>query len=236
MGLRFEWVFFDAVDTLFRIRGSVGGIYAPVARRHGMNVDAEDLDASFRRAIRAAPPLCFPGAAPGEIARLERQWWRAVAAGTFAGHGEFAAFDTFFAEVFELFATAAPWELCDGAREVPGQLRAAGARLAVVSDMDGRLTDVLAAFGLLQEFEAVVLASRTGSRKRDGTLFARALAITGARAAAAVHVGDNVETDVAGAQAAGITAVHFDPFRRGGTPAGGAKVHSLLDLPGILQT
>lgn len=236
MSLRFEWVFFDAVDTLFRIRGSVGGIYAQVARRHGVHADPAALEGAFRRAMAAAPPLSFPGAAPAETARLERLWWRDLVAHSFAGLGEFASFENFFAEVFALFATAFPWEVCAGARVVPPLLRRAGVRLAVVSDMDSRLEDVLRALGLRDEFEAVVLASRSGTRKHGGSLFTHALAVTGARAAAVVHVGDNVHTDIAGAQAAGITPIHYDPDARGGTPAGVTALHSLLDLPPLLGT
>jgi len=236
MSLRFDWVFFDAVDTLFRVRGSVGEVYAKAAQRHGVDADPAAIEVGFRRAMRSAPPLCFPGAAPGELEPLERQWWRQVVSQSFAGLGSFAAFEAFFATVFDLFGTAAPWELCEGARDVPAALRRAGARLAVVSDMDGRLPGILAAFGLLDEFETVVLASRTGTRKHAGTLFAHALARTGARPGAVAHVGDNVRTDIAGAQAAGITPVHFDPQARGGAPPGVAVVHSLLDLPRMLST
>lgn len=229
-----EWVFFDAVDTLFRIRGSVGGIYARVAARHGVRVSPTALENAFRGAICAAPPLFFPMARPDETPRLERLWWRDIVARTFAGRGEFASFDDFFSEVFAHFATASPWERCPGAGAVPALLQRAGLRLAVVSDMDGRLEDVLGALDLRDEFEAVLLASRSGTRKRDGSLFRHALAVTGARAGAVVHVGDNVQTDVAGAQQAGITPIHYDPDARGGTPEGVLAVRSLRDLPRIL--
>jgi len=119
MSLRFEWVFFDAVDTLFRVRGSVGEVYADVAQRHGVDADPAAIEAGFRRAMRGAPPLCFPGAAPGDLERLERQWWRQVVSQSFAGLGSFADFEAFFVAVFDLFGTAAPWELYEGARDVP---------------------------------------------------------------------------------------------------------------------
>ena len=234
MTLGYEWVFFDAVDTLFRVRGSVGGFYAAAARRHGVEADAGAIDAGFRHAMRGAPPLCFPGAAPSDIERLEQEWWHAVVRQSFAALGSFVAFDVFFAEVFEAFRTTAPWELYAGAQETAARLRAAGLRLAVVSDMDSRLPDILAAFGLSEMFEAVVLASRTGVRKHDGALFTRALEVTGARCGAVVHVGDSLRTDVAGAQMAGITPIFFDPERRGGTPPGIVAVRSLAELPRVL--
>ena len=51
MARRFKHVFFDFTDTLVRVRGSVGEIYANVARRHGMNVSAAAIDAQFGAAI-----------------------------------------------------------------------------------------------------------------------------------------------------------------------------------------
>lgn len=235
MSLRFEWVYFDAVGTLFRLRGSVGGLYAAVARRHGVEADAAAVEAGFHRALHAAPPLCFPGAAPGEVERLERAWWREIVTQSFAGMGPFTAFDNFFAELYELFRTAAAWELEAETAPALAGLRRAGARLAVVSDMDGRLPDVLAALGIAAAFETVVLTSHTGARKHDGELFRRALGATGARPEAVAHVGDNVTADIAGAQAAGITPIHFDPQARGGTPPGVATVHRLGDLVRVLR-
>ena len=51
-----------------------------------------------------------------------------------------------------------------------------------------------------------------GVRKPDPRIWDPALAATGARPEAAVHVGDSLLTDVGGARAAGIRPIHFDPF------------------------
>jgi putative hydrolase of the HAD superfamily len=117
--------------------------------------------------------------------------------------------------------------------EVPGVLRAAraaGRRLVVVSNWDVSLHDVLARVGLAQWLHGIVTSAEVGARKPDPAVFAAALALTGARAEDALHVGDSVEEDLAGARAAGIAAVLV---RRDGTPAppGVRAVARLDELP-----
>lgn len=91
--------------------------------------------------------------------------------------------------------------------EVPEVLRALrerGARLVVVSNWDVSLHDVLAETGLAPLLDGVVTSAELGSSKPAGAIFARGLELAGAGAGEAVHVGDSVEHDVAGALAAGI--------------------------------
>jgi putative hydrolase of the HAD superfamily len=103
--------------------------------------------------------------------------------------------------------------------EVPAVLRAArerGVRLVVVSNWDVSLHDVLAETGLAPLLDGVVTSAELGSAKPDGAIFARGLALAGADAREAVHVGDSVEHDVVGARAAGIEAMLV---ARDGVPA-----------------
>jgi putative hydrolase of the HAD superfamily len=94
--------------------------------------------------------------------------------------------------------------------EVPGvlaRLRARGARLAVVSNWDVSLHDVLERTELRALVDTVVISAELGVAKPDPAIFRAALERLGAAAGDALHVGDSVEYDVAGARAAGIEAV-----------------------------
>jgi putative hydrolase of the HAD superfamily len=95
--------------------------------------------------------------------------------------------------------------------EVPGalaRLRAGGARLAVVSNWDVSLHDVLERTGLRGLVDAVVISAEVGAAKPDPAIFATALERLDATPAdGALHVGDSLEHDVAGARAAGLAAV-----------------------------
>jgi putative hydrolase of the HAD superfamily len=94
--------------------------------------------------------------------------------------------------------------------EVPGvlaRLRARGARLAVVSNWDVSLHDVLERTQLRPLVDAVVISAELGAAKPDRAIFDAALERLGAVAGDALHVGDSIEADVEGAIAAGIQAV-----------------------------
>jgi putative hydrolase of the HAD superfamily len=103
--------------------------------------------------------------------------------------------------------------------EVPealAALRAGGARLAVVSNWDVSLHDVLERTALRPLVDVVVTSAEARVAKPDPRIFAIALERLGAPRDGAVHVGDSLEVDVAGARAAGVGAVLV--VRDGGTP------------------
>jgi putative hydrolase of the HAD superfamily len=118
--------------------------------------------------------------------------------------------------------------------EVPAvlaALRARGARLVVVSNWDVSLHGVLADTGLAPLLDAAITSAECGTAKPEPAIFARALELAGGVAPQeALHVGDLLAVDVAGARAAGIGAVLVT---RDGTPAP-AGVRAIADLRGLL--
>jgi HAD superfamily hydrolase (TIGR01509 family) len=116
-----------------------------------------------------------------------------------------------------------------GTRETLGRLRAAGLRLGVVSNSDGRVDAALRAAGLRDCFEVVVDSALFGAEKPDPAIFRAALDALGVRPAEALYVGDLYEVDVLGANAAGIPAVLLAP-PAAPRPLGCAVVHSLRAL------
>jgi putative hydrolase of the HAD superfamily len=188
----------------------VGASYARLAAAHGVALPAWRLEDAFRRVWAAAPPMVFPGLAPAEVARREREWWRSLVRQTFlaadATRG-FPDFEAFFAALWRHFAEPAAWQPRPGARELLAALRARGLKLAVVSNFDGRLPALLAGLGLAPLLDAVLLPGEVGAAKPDPRIFAAALARLGVAAGEALYVGDDAERDLAGARAAGLAAV-----------------------------
>jgi putative hydrolase of the HAD superfamily len=86
-------------------------------------------------------------------------------------------------------------------------------RLAVVCDTGyspGRvLRRVLERYGMLAYFDYLFFSNEHGMCKPDVRVFRHTLEELGVEPAEAVHVGDMQRTDIAGAQAAGMAAVHF---------------------------
>jgi putative hydrolase of the HAD superfamily len=110
------------------------------------------------------------------------------------------------------------------------RLRAAGARLVVVSNWDASLHERLAETGLAPLVDGAIASAEAGAAKPDPAIFARALALAGVQAGEAWHAGDSVEADVAGARAAGIAPVLVDRDGSASAPEGVPVVRSLADL------
>jgi putative hydrolase of the HAD superfamily len=96
-------------------------------------------------------------------------------------------------------------------------------RLVCVSNWDVSLPDVLKECGLADALDGVVTSADSGFRKPDPAIFGVALELAGCGADEAVHVGDTVAEDVAGAGAAGIRALHLDR-------SGGGDISSLSEI------
>jgi putative hydrolase of the HAD superfamily len=111
-------------------------------------------------------------------------------------------------------------------------LRSAGHRLLIVSNWDCSLPEWLGPAGLLDHVEAVVSSGEVGVAKPDRGIFERALELAGAAPGDAVHVGDSMDNDVAGARAAGLRAILVQ--RDGAAPDGVEAVSSLAELPLLL--
>lgn len=228
-------VFFDATNTLLGVRGSVGEIYARAAAEHGLEAPAGAIEEHFQAAIQEIPQPLGSGLSDAEILRRERAWWRELAAAAMAPFGPFPRFEDFFDTVFELFRTPVAWELLPSTTETLSALRSQGRRLGIISDMDSRLLDVLAAFDLAPAFDVVCLSFHAGYRKPDRRLFEAAMSQCGGAPTRAAHVGDSVRSDIQGALAAGMHAIHLDTAHAGGTPPAAHVVHDLADLPALLD-
>jgi putative hydrolase of the HAD superfamily len=115
--------------------------------------------------------------------------------------------------------------------EVAGALEAMrerGHTLVVVSNWDCALPGWLARAGLLERVDGVVTSASVGAAKPDPAIFARALELAGTRPAQALHVGDSLDKDVAGARAAGVRPVLL--CRDGPPPAGVEAIGTLTEL------
>jgi putative hydrolase of the HAD superfamily len=125
-----------------------------------------------------------------------------------------AALDAYISPVL-----AHPPDLCPGAGHAVRALAARGASLGIVSNT-GRtpgviLRRVLERHGLLRYFGAISYSDEVGFRKPDARIFHVTLERAGVTPDEAVHIGDNPDADVVGAQGVGMRAAHYTAgFRR----------------------
>ncbi len=204
-------VFFDAAGTLFDPREPIGESYARIARRYGVEADAAQVAAGFRRAFHNAGGLAFgPRRESVELRRMERDWWRVVVRETFAGLGSFTDFNAYFDELFIHFGDAASWRADPEAAPLLDSLKRRGLELGLISNFDFRVYAILEGLGLARFFDSFTISSEAGWAKPSAALFAAALARHRATPAQAAHVGDAPHLDVAGAEAAGFAAILID--------------------------
>jgi putative hydrolase of the HAD superfamily len=203
-------VFFDAAGTLIKPTNSVGQSYASIAANYGLRVTSAELFNRFRVCFDSAAPLAFPGAAPATISALEQDWWKQLVRRIFEPFGPFDRFDAYFDELFAYFARPASWELYPEAIETLRALRERGLELAVVSNFDSRLRNILEGLGAASWFDGVFVSSAVGYAKPDRRIFDFVIKSRQLVATNVLHVGDSVTNDIGGATSAGVKAILVD--------------------------
>lgn len=89
----------------------------------------------------------------------------------------------------------------------------AGYRMAVFSNSDGRTRQVFDDVELTSYFERIFDSQVIGLCKPDPAAFAYAANELGVKLCDMYYIGDIYVTDIAGARAAGMQAIHIDPYR-----------------------
>ena len=227
-------VFFDAAGTLIKPTNSVGQSYASIAENYGLRVAPAELFNRFRVCFDSAAPLAFPGAAPDTIGALEQDWWKQLVRRIFDPFGPFDRFDAYFDELFAYFARPASWELYPEAIETLRALRQRGLKLAVVSNFDSRLRNILEGLGAASWFDGIFISSAVGYAKPDRRIFDFVIKSRQLVATTVLHVGDSVTNDIGGATNAGVKAILVD--RKGAHEADTiSRVASLKEILAYLD-
>jgi putative hydrolase of the HAD superfamily len=210
----------DATGTLIACP-AMPDIYAEVLARHGVATTAASVRRAFPVVWKELDCLTpagrdrftsFPGGARGFWARLIARLCELLEIGE---PGPFAA-----AELFHRFARPDAWMVFPDAVPALEAMRSMGLRLAVISNFDERLPDLLAGLDLARRVDLVVPSSSMGLAKPNPRLFRHVLERLDVEAAAALHVGDHPLEDVEGAQAAGMQAMLLE---RGDGAPGAAR-------------
>jgi len=227
-------VFFDAAGTLIKPTNSVGQSYASIAENYGLRVAPAELFNRFRVCFDSAAPLAFPGVAPDTIGALEQDWWKQLVRRIFDPFGPFDRFDAYFDELFAYFARPASWELYPEAIETLRALRQRGLKLAVVSNFDSRLRNILEGLGAASWFDGIFISSAVGYAKPDRRIFDFVIKSRQLVATNVLHVGDSVTNDIGGATNAGVKAILVD--RKGAHEADTiSRVASLKEILAYLD-
>ena len=211
----------DFQGTLARLRRPWATIYVQVARDHGIDADPGRMQDQLEEAM-AELPREIDGAY-----RFSDAWFGSFVAHVLReGFGVREDVTAITRDLIDAFGDAQNYCVFPDARDL--LLRAQDRPVGVVSNWGSHLSALLEGLGL--DVDVVLSSACERLEKPDPDLFSRALHRLGVAASHAVHIGDRIDTDVRGAEAAGIDAVWVD---RSGTippPPRVQRVHSLREI------
>jgi putative hydrolase of the HAD superfamily len=203
-------VLFDAGFTLTFHDGARIAAYAALA---GIRADAaalERAEGALRAELRETEGVTLRTHDDGGYRWHQHLYRRLLALAETPGDPE--RLDSAAGVILRQHRASNAWRrIGPGVREAVGRLRAAGLVLAVVSNSEGTIEQMLVEIDLRAAFDAVVDSAVVGVTKPDPRIFQIALDRLGVSPADAIMVGDSPSADIAGAEAAGLRAALIDP-------------------------
>lgn len=191
--------FVDAAGTLMKPREPVGITYARAARSRGIPADPVVVEQRFRQAFREH-------AAKGHVQRGDgRAFWSPIVKESIGADD-----DVVVQQLWEHYLEPRAWWVDTSALNVLGQVARTGVKLGILSNWDTRLRILYNRFALDRMFPILVCSAEHDVEKPDAEIFRIACTAAGVSPSEAVHVGDDPENDVAGANRAGLVGLLYD--------------------------
>jgi putative hydrolase of the HAD superfamily len=225
-------ILFDAGATLLYADPPVKEVYFRAFASDGARATREELGGALEKTWREIRERRLPNRYGG--ATGERGFWESfVRRARFHLDGG-ALSDLCFAELVAHFLRPDSWSVYPDVLPALEALCRNGYSLAIVSNWDSTLGNLLDAHGLSSKFSAVLISAVEGSAKPHAEIFHRACSRLGLRAEEALHVGDSLEEDYEASRTAGLSALLLD--RDGRHPEIGDRISTLAELPERLST
>lgn len=207
-------VTFDAGNTLLYCDPSPAEIYARELSRLGRSVNAEEVGPVFRYAwAEMQQRTDFARDRYSSVAGGEKAWWGEFVREVLERLDHDAPWEPLLDDLYAAFADAAVWKMFPETRTTLEELASRDVPLAVISNWDRRLPEILGSLGILDLFDVVVVSAIEGVEKPSPEIFRRALKRLDLEPDQALHVGDSPLEDYNGAEAAGLTPVLLDRHR-----------------------
>lgn len=216
-------VLLDVMGTLVELEPPAELLRAALRERLGIDVSRRDAADAMRAEISVYRARHLDGSDAAGLLALRRLCAATVQERlpALAGAPPEAVLDALLSALrFRPHADAAP---------ALRALRSADLTLVAVSNWDVSLHEVLERTGLAPLLDAAVSSAEAGASKPARAIFERGLELAGGVSPdEALHVGDALEEDVAGARAAGIRPLLL--VRRGAAVPGVPSIGSLREL------
>jgi REG-2-like HAD superfamily hydrolase len=233
---RLRAVFLDIGDTVMRPNPSWEHVYAIAFEDYGVQVETEALRAALRRAYHHGGYGFEAGFEPTEETSFARTMQ--IDGAALADLGLDPMPESFFRRLSELFMLTANWHVFSDVEPALHALRSRGLVIGAVSNWVWQLPELLHALELVSHFDFIAASARVGFEKPHPEIFRWALEQAKVEPGEAIHVGDHLDADVAGARGVGIEAVLIDRrdrFAPTDLPAGIPLIRTLTDLIPIVD-
>lgn len=231
--MKHKLVTFDCAQTLVKVDWQPAVVAVKSASRAGLQFDRQIAAEVYDRKLRSNWPTFMqlnlqrdPKVLDEFWLALTVDWMQEVGmphdrAPEIVRHAEEILFGD-GSEVFSIYDDVLP---------CLDRLRAAGVRMAIISNWDHSLHRTVAMFGLTDYFEFVLASLEEGTEKPDPRLFQIALEKADIDACDVLHVGDNPVDDWQGARNVGMSALVID---RDAESQNEIRITSLLQLAEVL--
>jgi putative hydrolase of the HAD superfamily len=202
---------FDAGNTLLYCDPSPAEIYSEVLSRHGREVTADEVKPVFAGAwaefqARTPPGIDRYNSQPGG----EKQWWGTFLREVLTRLEHDAEWRPLLDELYAAFSNPAVWKVYPETRATLEALHGLGLEMAVISNWDRRLPEILHGLDLTGWFRTVTVSAIEKVEKPAAGIFLRTLERLGVSPAEALHIGDSPLEDYEGSKAVGMTPVLID--------------------------
>lgn len=205
---RADFVLFDAADTLFGMIPALDGLLAELTA-----AGTPDARASIRRSIvRIGSTQGWPPDQPDRGAR-NLAWGRfveQVLKGIDLGPREPERRRDIARAAADVITDPESYRLFPEVTAVLTDLRSRDVPVAIVSNFDDLLFDILDHTGLTVHFPIVISSYRYGVSKPDPRIFEPAMAALRAHPDKTCYIGDSISTDMAGAKSASLQGILID--------------------------
>jgi 2-haloalkanoic acid dehalogenase type II len=239
-GVRYRAVLLDVLGTLLELQPPWPLLRAILKRRHGIDVAEKEAREAILAEMAYYRSHHQEGRDAATLAELRRRCALVV-----REHLPATA-QLSLDELTDVLLDAIRFAPFPDAAPTLAELREAGFRLAAVSNWDCSLRSVLAEVGLAGALDAVIVSAEAGAAKPDPAIYRAALGKIRCGTEEALFVGDSLETDVAGAEAAGVRALLLDRAAAEGADGGvgsglgsglgsGVDVERIFSLSDLLE-
>ena len=181
----------DAAGTLVRPHPSIGTVYADIVESHEGHAEPGILEERFQRIFQENVNADIP---------MDRTFWKKIVRKTYGDTCPESNFEACFNDLWDAFGEGHRWALIDGVENTLHQLRRNGLQLAILSNNDSRLRQVLADKGITPLFDKLFISEEIGCRKPSIEVFRHVEQTLGLKPIELLHVGDSPREDYHGAR------------------------------------